>query len=209
MHLLLNQGLEATVLDEKPQQAGQVSRLIAIRSDAVLVSLFAASVSGTLDVNVYAGTDGKEALLFSFPQLSAATSNLLLRRSSITPSTIRIEVIYSNAAEYTIMAKAVSAGSSDTKILGADSFRVSKSTVNTTAAVLIPAALTDRSGLVIKNWSTTQTVYLGESAGTAVAAVGYPLAPRDALAMDVAAGVEVYASSDVNGADVRIAESGG
>jgi hypothetical protein len=85
---------------------------------------------------------------------------------------------------------------------------MSSVTVGVITGILIPAALTDRTGIVIKNWSQTQTIYLGASPGEASIAAGYPLAPKDGLALDIAAGVTIYAVADIAGADIRIAESG-
>lgn len=208
--LLLHPGVQYLVLNESPTVSGTTSREVNIQSDAILVTLFAQSVTGTLDVNVYATTDGGEqALLFSFPQLSAATSNLLLRRSSVATARIKVEVIYSQACSYRIHARAVSSGSGDTRILGSETLEVSQLPVGTTPIVLIPSALEDRRGLIIKNWSSTQTVYIAETQAKATSSVGWPLLPKDSLAMDVAAGVTIWIVSDAPGADIRIAESGG
>lgn len=211
---LLHPGVQTRILNESPAVAGTTSRELNLQSDAVLVSVFASSVTGTLDVSVYAitgddQTGGEQALLFSFPQLSAATANLLLRRSAITLSRVRIVVQYSGACSYSINVRAVGSGSSDTRILGAANLVTTKATVGTSASLLIPSALEDRAGLLIKNWSTTQTVYVAETLVKATLSDGYPLAPRDAVAMDISAGVEIYAISDAPAADVRIVESGG
>jgi hypothetical protein len=108
-----------------------------------------------------------------------------------------------------VKVRAVNSGTSDTKILGSDNMRVTQTTVGVTPIVLIASSLLDRTGLVIKNWSVTQTLYIGESAAKADAAIGYPLAPRDAIAMDVSAGSQVWAVSDAAGADARVIEAGG
>lgn len=193
---------------ESPAQAGTTTTDFVIQSDAVLVTLYATAVSGTLDVSVLTVVDGEEALLFVFPQLTGATPNVLLRRSSISPENIRIRTTYSAACIYEVQARAVNSGSSDVKILGAESFRVSQISIGTSAQILIPSQLTDRSGLVVKNWSPTQTVYLAESSGSATTSIGYPLAPKDALALDITAGAEIWAVADAVGADVRLAEAG-
>lgn len=210
--ILLHPGTQDRVLFDSPTASGSKQVDISVQSDAVMVTLFATSVTGTLDVEVFAITNetnsGEEALLFSFPQLSAATTNLLLRRSSITTSAVRIRVTYSNGCSYSIHARAVGSASSDTRILGASNLEVSQVTVGTGAVILIPAALVDRSGLVIKNWSATQTIYIAESQVKATSSTGWPLAPKDGLAVDVSAGVEVWAVSDAVGADVRLAEVG-
>lgn len=203
--------MQERIFNESPLASGSIERQVSLETDAVLVTLFATTVAGTLNVSVYATTadDGRESLLFSFPQLNAATTNLLLRRSSVTTKRVRIVVSYSDACTYEIYARAVFAGTSDTRILGASGFEVDKQIVNTTNITLIPSTLVDRSGLLVKNWSNTQTIFIAESSAKLTAGKGYPLAPKDALALDVSAGVTVWAVSDIAGADVRIAQSGG
>ena len=207
----LHPGVQDRVLGEAPAASGISQVDISLETDAILVTLWVDSIAGTLDVGVFATTadSGKESLLFAFPQLSAGTTDLLLRRSSISTKRVRIRVTYSDACAYEVYARAVGSGSSDTRILGANSFETDQVTVGTTNIVLIPSVLTDRSGLVIKNWSDTQVVYLAESSAKLTAGKSYPLAPKDALAMDVSAGVEVWAVSDTAGADVRLGQSGG
>lgn len=210
--MLLNQGVQFRLFDESPTQAGSLNKDVGIQSEAVLVTLSAPVVAGTLDVSVYGSTDdgsGEEALLFTFPQLSSAVAGLLLRRSSVSPARIRVKVSYSDACTYRIHVRAVSAGSSDVRILGSSEFETSRVIVNTGNMVLIPSALVDRAGVVIKNWSTTQTVYIAESSAKLTSGDGYPLGPRDALAMDVNAGASIWAVADSAGADVRLIQAGG
>lgn len=120
----------------------------------------------------------------------------------------RVEVTYTGIVDYEIYIRAIEgAGESSSRILGANSWQVSKASATTSAGVLIAAALTDRSGVLIKNWSTTGTVYIAETLAKATTDA-YPLGPKDAIAMDIAAGSEVYAIADST-VDVRIVESGG
>jgi hypothetical protein len=207
--VVIHPGVQQQIVADSPAQAGSQSQDFVIQSDAVLVSLRATAVSGTLDVSVIALVNGGESPLFSFPTLTSATTDVLLRRSSISPENIRIKVTYSDACSFEIYARAVSSGSSDVRILGAADFTTRQVTVGTSAVLLLPVSLVDRSGLVLKNWSITQTVYIGESQSAANLSSGYPLAPKDGLALDVTAGAEVWAISDAAGADMRIAEAGG
>lgn len=179
-------------------------------SDTVLVTLWATSVAATLTVEVYAFTDtGKDVLLFSFPVLNAGTTDLLLKRASIATQRVYIKATYAGACDYEVYVRAISGGISDARILGAGSLRVSQADIPPVATLLIPAALTDRAGIVIKNWSTSGNLYLAESLAKAIAMGGWPLAPRDIIAMDVDAGVSIYAISDAGTLDIRIIEAGG
>lgn len=210
--MLIHPGVQTQILNVAAPGAGTTSRDFSIQSDAVLLTLYAGSVSGTLDVSIYAvGTNGTvlSPALVSFATLSGPTPQLLIERSGVIPGALRVVAVYTGPTVFEVNARSVFAGTSDTKILGSANWEVSQVTVGTSPVLLIPAALTDRQGLLVKNWSTSQTIYVGESAAKATLAIGYPLAPRDAIAMDVASGSQVYAISDAAGADARIVQAGG
>lgn len=211
---MINSGVQVRLIAESPLAAGTTAVQDNVQSDAILVTLFATSVTGTLDVAVYATTDdaptGEEALLFSFPQLSAATTNLLLRRSTITTTRFRIKVTYSAACTYELHVRAVNAGTSDVRLLGATAATAYSKLVGLAVATLIPAPLTDRSGLVLKNYSLVNTIYIGYTAAEAtLAGGGWPMAPGEQLGLDITAGVTVWASATGAATDVRIMEAGG
>lgn len=209
---VVNQGVQINALELAPTGAGSKSRELIIQSDSILVTLYAGSVAGTLDVVVYAQDGrpgGNETELFRFPQLTAGTTELLLRRAAISTANVRIAATYSDACDFKVQARAINGGLESVKIVGSANLQTSQLTIGTTPAILIPSALEDRIGVVIKNWSTGTDVYIGESAAKAVPGTGYPLAGRDAVAIDVAAGSTIYASTATGTADVRIAETGG
>lgn len=206
---VMNLGVQLDILTETTVSAGTSVRDLVIQSDAVLATLSVDAVVGTLDVSVYGFVADEEILVFSFPTISAPV-DLVLKRSGPTVSNLRVRATYTDpGTTYKVQCRAINSGSSDVRILGAAGFSVSQQTVNMVPLLLIPSALVDRSGMVLKNWSTTQTVYVAETAAKATTLVGYPLAPRDALALDVTAGAEVWAVADAAGADVRIGEAGG
>lgn len=210
--MLINNGTQERLIDEITVGSGSTVREGSIKSDSILVSLWVDSVtSGTLSVSVYTLTDaGKETEVITFPDISSNTTELLLRKSAVSLQRFRVVANYTGVCEYEVYVRAIEgAGESSARILGATNWKVSQATVGTTAAVLIGAALSDRAGVVVKNWSVTQTIYLAETLAKATVGLGYPLAARDAIAMDIAAGAEVYAVADAAGADARIAESGG
>ncbi len=212
----LQPGAQARIFVLEPQAAGSVVHTVTTESDTILISLWAQSVTGTLDVRVWnvagpAQTGGqvRRVLAFAFPQLAASTTDLLLRRAAITTEQVEIEVEYSDACAFEVWARAIYGGTTDARILGAASLRTSQATVPNTPTLLIAASLQDRSGIVIKNWSATTDLFVAESAIKASSALGYPLSARDALAVDLAAGQAVYAVAASGTVDVRIGESGG
>jgi hypothetical protein len=209
---LLYPGTQERVLSEATTGAGSKSCEGSIRSDSLVATLWVENIaSGTLTVTVYTLTDtDKEVLLFTFPALTAPSVNLLLRKSGVSLQRFRVVASYTGACQFEVYVRAISgSGESSARILGAIDWRVSQGTVGTTPQVLIGSALTDRQGVLVKNWSATQTLYIAEASAKATIADGYPLAPRDALALDIAAGAEVWAVSDAPGADARLVESGG
>lgn len=212
----LQPGAQARIFVMSPTAAGTQTAVVTTEADTILISLFAASVTGTLDVSVYnivgpaqTGGQTRRSLAFAFPQLTATTTDLLLRRASVTTEQVEIEVTYSGACEFELWARAVYGGATDARILGAASLRVSQVTVGVLPTILIPASLTDRSGIVIKNWSAATDLYVGESAAKADVSVGYPLAARDGLAVDLAAGQAIWGVAATGTVDVRLGESGG
>lgn len=210
--MLIHPGTQERFLAEVTTGAGTSEREGSIQSDSLLATLWVNSISsGTLSVVVYTETEpGKDRDIITFPTVSAPSSELLMRKAGVSLQKFRVVVTYTGVCDYEIYIRATEGiGESSNKILGADSWKVSSTTVTTTPGILIPASLEDRNGLVIKNWSPTGSVFIAETLAKATTAIGYPLAPKDALALDVAAGVSVYAVADAGSVDIRIAESGG
>lgn len=212
---MLHLGVQELVVAESRSAAGVTTREVVVQSDTILLTLWCSSIAvgSNLTVKAYSFTDDarlRKVELFSFPVLSAATTFLLQERAAITTARVLIEVTYTGAVEYEIYARAIGAGLSETKILGSTSLRMSQKDVGSGApVVLLAASLQDRAGILVKNWSDTGTVYLGGTTGEATTAAGYPLAPKDALAVDLAAGQAVYAIASTGTVDVRIVEAGG
>ena len=208
---MIHPGTQERILFETTTVAGSTSRESSIQSDSLLATLWVDSVtSGTLSVSVYTLTDtGKELLLFSFPVVSAPTVNLLLKKSGIAMSRFRVVATYTGICQYEVYIRAIEgAGESSVRILGSNGFQVTQLTVPAVATELLPASLTDRTGVIIKNWSTTTNMYVAESSVKATVAGGYPVAPRDNVTLDVAAGVSIWAISESGTVDVRLGESG-
>jgi hypothetical protein len=211
--MALNPGKTERIISETPTAAGETVREGAIISDSLLATLWVDNISsGTLTVTVYTLTDSnKEVELFTFPVLSASTSNLLLKKAGISLQRYKVRATYTGACSYEIHIRAISGiGESSTKILGSQNWAVGKAVVSTSPQLLIPAAILDRRGFIIKNNSSSdQIIYVAESAASATAGTGFPLSVGEGLSVDVASGAEVYVVSSASGADVRYAQAGG
>lgn len=209
--MLIHPGTQDRVIAEATLGAGVTSREGSIQSDAILVTLYVDSISsGDLTVVVNTLTDaGKEVDIVTFPTVGAPTVELLLRKSAISMQRFRVIATYSGICNYEVYVRAISSGETSARILGAVGWSVSQTTVTAAAGVLITATLNDRSGVLVKHWGTADNLFLAETLLKATSGIGYPLAPRDAVAMDVAAGAAVYAVSDGGPIDVRIIQAGG
>lgn len=200
-------GKTETILSLSATGSGTRSESFSIESDSVLVSLFAEVVSGTLDVSVYTLTDdGKELGIINFPQLAAPTSELLLKKAAAAMSRIRVVATYSGATTFEVRARAIGAGESSVKILGASQAKASQLTVGTTPTLLFPISLQDRAGLIVKN-NGSVILYVGYSAAEATPANGYPIAAGESLGIDVGSGATIYARAASGTVDVRLMES--
>lgn len=203
---ILGNGMQVRLLQESPVSAGVSEKQIAIQTDTVLLTLFASEIENTLAVTAYAVAEaGQETELFSFPVLSAGTSELLLKRAAISTSNVVVRALYSGGCKYTVHARGVQGGISDTKLRGAEILVTSQVIVGTTATLLVPASMEDRVSIAVKNWSSDTDVFIGESEDNML----YPLAGRDSITIGLSAGQELWGYASANSADVRIAEIGG
>lgn len=208
--MLLEHGTQVQLINETTIGAGTTNKEVSLESDTVLVTLWASAISGTLTVNVYNQTDtGKEILATSFPVVSAPSTVLLLKRAPITTQRVRVEAVYTGAVTYEVYTRAINSGLVETRIVGASSAEATQITVTNVTTLIIPPSTSDRSGLVLKNWDTTATIYIGMTAAQATPANGYPLAPKDALAVDLSAAQGIYAVADEPTADLRTLSAGG
>lgn len=203
---LLNAGVQSRLIQESPTGPGMTEKSVSVQTDSVLVTLYANSVSATLAVTVYAVAEvGQETELFSFPVLTSGTTDLLLKRAAVTTSHIVVRATYTGSCEYTVHARAINGGITNSKITGAEHLVTSQISVSTVPTKIVLATLVDRSGILIKNWSVGVDVYVGESDTR----MYYPLSGRDALSIDLAAGQEIWAYTLSGSADLRIAQVGG
>jgi len=202
-----------TLLSESTTGASQESKSISVRSEAVLLSLYVEEVTGTLDVNVYTWTKEnpyEEKLIDSFPQITAPTGELVIRKQIEVMDHIRVEVITSDAAKYNVKAKGVRAGISSVSIQGAGSWQVTNDTVTSTPTLIISGGLAGRTGLLVKNanYNTGDILQVAESEAKLLAGIYYSVAPGAEVQPDVDAGNEVWMQSDGNPIRIEIIEVG-
>lgn len=208
--MMLKQGLQEVILKEAPTSSGATVKDFSIQSDAVLIVVWVAATAGRINISVSNILDdgSKESTVITFPEIQSPTTTLLQKRSSASTTRLRLRVTYTGSCDYEVSARAISTGSGDTRILGASSLQMLQKNVSTPHVVLIPVSSKDRSAIAIKNNSTSGTIYIAETISKASIAKGWPIGPKDALGLDVQAGVELYAISDGPVCDIRIIESG-
>jgi hypothetical protein len=179
-------------------------------ADTVLLSLFVSSLSsGSLSIVAYTFTEeGKETSIISFPPITGPTSELLLRKAAATMSNIRVLVTATGPAVFDLRARGLSSGETSVKILGAAEVTTSQLTVGLTPTALLPATLTDRLGVVIRNWSSTDTLFVAESVPKTTTSLGYPLAPGESMGIDLQAGQTLFGVANPSSVDVRIMQAG-
>lgn len=209
--MMLKQGLQEILVKEAPTSAGVTVKDFSIQSDAALFLLWVNSVADNIIIDVYGILDdgSKETLLLSFPKITSPSIEISQKRTGTVSTRLRVRITYTGACNYELSARAVATGSSDTRILGGASLKVSKKTVNSVTSLLVPASLVDRAAIAIKNWSSSGTIYVAETAAKANQNNGWPIGPKDALGLDIQAGVELYATAVDGPCDIRIIESGG
>lgn len=208
---MIHPGTQELLIKQTTTQAGVTSKEGVIQSDSLLCTLWVDSISsGTLDVSVYTMTDnGKEVLLFSFPQLAATTTNLLLKKSGISMARFRVVATYTGGVQYEIYVRAIEgAGESSVRILGSATLETSQIDVGTGTTVLIPSSLQDRAGVTLLNYGGAGTLFISEDASK-LPGEAWPVPPGQGWSLDIAAGVTLYAISSSGSLDVRIAQSGG
>jgi hypothetical protein len=208
---MLKQGLQEVLLKEAPTSSGTTVKDLSIQSDAALFLLWVNSVADNISIDIYAILDNsnKEVLVASFPKVTAPTLEVMQKRTGTVATRLRVRVTYTGACDYELAVRAVATGSSDTRILGGATLKVSRKTVTNVTSLLVPASLVDRAAIAIKNWSSSGTIYIAETAAKANQNNGWPIGPKDALGLDIQAGVELYASAVDGPCDIRIIESGG
>jgi len=202
-------GVTCTLASGTCQPGDVVSKTVMLNrgTESVLLSLFAEDVQGTLNVKLYTLTEtDQEVEVIAFPELTAPTVDLLLRRAAAVMQRVRIEVTCSGAGPSTfdIRAKGLTSGELSATIRGADDWNVQNTTVTSTPSLLIGADLTDRNGLMIRNanFTGTEILRLAESLTKLQSGVYASILPGESIQPDLRAGNVVYAES--SGGTIRV-----
>lgn len=212
----IHPGSQYVLLRETPTAASTFDVVFVNQADAVLLTLFVNSTAGDVDVKLYNITQGgpadsqppQESQVLSFPTVNAPTATLLVQVAPVTTSRLRLKVTTTGAADFEVQARAINGGASNTRVISSSSIRTDQKTINTGAPQeIIPASLTDQIGFMIRNWSANgANIFWSTDVSKATPAQGWPLSPGDVSSISVRGGQAVYASSDVDGADLRLVE---
>jgi len=204
------QGKTCTLIDTCVTAAGSQTKEFTVEADNALFSLYVESVAGDLDVVVYTLTDeGKETDITTFPTISAPTTELLIKKSAVTMSRIRVEATYTGAACFEVRARGIGTGETSVRILGSNNARVEQYTITTTPTLLIPVSIMDRQSINLRNYTTgSEVLYLGFSLADTTTAKGYPLLPGESIGIDLQEGGALYVVADTGTIDVRLIEMG-
>lgn len=209
--MLITRGTQERLIKETTLGGGITIKEGSINTDSLLVTVFVDSItSGTLTVTIDTLTDnGKQLRLLTFPTVSAPSAELLMKKSAVSMQRFEVTATYTGICSYEVYVRAVEgSGESSVRILGPANLATSSATVTTTAAPLIPAVLTDRSGVTLRNHSGSGTIYLSEDI-TKLPLDAWPLNAGDTWSLDIASGVTIYAVTSVGENNVRIAQAGG
>ena len=207
----LEQGKTILVMSQTSSGPGTEVRSFSVECDTVQTSLFVSSITGTLSVVISTITENGQAKeVIEYNDITAVSTSLLIKKAATTMGAIRAVATFSGACSFELRAKGLSSGETSAKIQSATIGKASQLTVGTLPIVLVPAAMTDRSGIIVKNNSNgAATLYLGFSAAEALPAVGYPIGSKEALGLDIGAGAVLWGSSGSHQIDVRLIEAGG
>jgi hypothetical protein len=205
----LHPGSTLKVLGIESGAAGSQVAEFAIESDSVLGALFVENISGTLNVQFFTfSEDGREALIFDFPPISAPTPELLFSKAAVSLTNIRVKCSWTGSVKFDLRARGLGVGETTTTILSPSKASASQITVGTIAQVVVPSSFSDRKSLVIVNNNSVGILYIGYTLAEATIGNGYPLLPGSQLGIDLESGTIVYAVGSVS-IDARIMQSGG
>lgn len=106
--MLLNQGVQAQILEETTTGAGVTERIFSIQSSSVLATLSISSIASTLDISVLARVGIVDTPIITFPQQSGPTAQLLIERAGLPVTAVLVvRATYAGACSYEVQCRAV------------------------------------------------------------------------------------------------------
>lgn len=206
----LSLGKQRKIMDVSATAAGVSTECFIIDTDSVEVAVWVESTAGDLDivVSTVGDEDNRKFPIVTFPTISVPTSQLLLRKSVLSLQRVEVRATYSDAVDFCIIVRAINGADAVVSISPPSTLRASQIDVDTSAKLVIPAALEDREGLLLKNNSNSGILYIGGTAGESAIGIGMPLGPGEPLGIDIAAGQEIWMTGSEVGIDLRILEAG-
>lgn len=211
----LHPGTQRTILEVAPTAASTHEVWFENQADSILLTLFVNSSAGDVDVSLYSVTQGgpaespvHELEILTFPTVTGPTSTLLVEVASVTTTRLKLVATTTDAANFEVQARAINGGASDVRVVTAGTAKTDQKDINIAPAqVIIPPTLTSGIGFMCRNWSSNgATIYVSETQANAVPGKGWPLGPGDTFDISVKGGQTWYASSSIDGADLRILE---
>lgn len=190
--------------------AGEFEVRLTTLSDSILSSLFCNVLSsGTLTVQIftYGREENERKLIVEFPILSAPTAELLLEKAAISMDNVLCRLVWTGPCKANLRIKAISTGEASVRIASPNAGKVSQTNITTSPSLIVPLALADRAGIIVKNNSLTATVYLGYTLLEATTGNGFPLGPTESLGIDLSSGAALYGVASAGTIDVRVMES--
>lgn len=191
--------VDATDLDIRNLDYSQDNMAIKGSTGNQLVVNADGSINANVDVSVVSGSDKAEDSAHSSADIG---TYILAVRQDTLASSVSSDGDYGSlklnslGALYTEVTKAASPTNT--------SWLVTQTDIFATAALVVASDLSSRKRILIQNVGG-KVVYLGD-ANTVTSANGMILAKGGSVELDLAAGVGIYAISDVVGTDLRIAE---
>lgn len=178
------------------------------QADTILVSIYVRSITTSIKVDVYTVSQDGSKKIINFPLLTSPTSELVIEQAAATLSNLRLDIDYVGDCDLDVVFRGVTGGTTSNSIsFGAASATAYSITATNTPAVLIPSTITDRQGLILKNYGSGATLFIGFSISEASASSGWPLSQGETIAIDLQAGQAIYAVSSGANINVRVMEA--
>jgi hypothetical protein len=178
------------------------------QADTILVSVYVRSITTSVKIDVYTVSQDGSKKIINFPLLTAPTSELVIEQAAATLSNLRLDIDHVGDCDLDVVFRGVTGGTTSNSIVfGAASATAYNIVATSTPAVLVPSAITDRQGLILKNYGSGDTLFVGFTISEASTASGWPMSQGETIAIDLQAGQAIYAVSSGANINVRVMEA--